>query len=82
MFVSGIYTNKVAGFNIYLGDLEPNTPEYEYYEGFFVVDFVPTSENLSAWMADLVDVKMKKLNVTVDHIDWWETPKSRSVFYK
>jgi hypothetical protein len=25
---------------------------------------------------------MRKLNVTVDHIDWWETPKSRSVFYK
>jgi 6-pyruvoyltetrahydropterin/6-carboxytetrahydropterin synthase len=47
-----------------------------------IVDFVPTSENLSSWMADLVDVKMQKLNVTVDHIDWWETPKSRSVFYK
>jgi hypothetical protein len=25
---------------------------------------------------------MSKLNVTVDHIDWWETPKSRSVFYR
>jgi hypothetical protein len=33
-------------------------------------------------MADLVEVKMSKLGVTVDHIDWWETPKSRSVFYK
>ena len=75
-------TDKVAGFNIYLGDLEPNTPEYEYYEGFLIVDFVPTSENLSSWMADLVDAKMQKLNVTVDHIDWWETPKSRSVYYR
>ena len=75
-------TTHVAGYHIYLGDLEPNTPEYEYYEGFMIVDFVPTSENLSSWMADLVDVKMQKLNVTVDHIDWWETPKSRSVFYK
>jgi 6-pyruvoyltetrahydropterin/6-carboxytetrahydropterin synthase len=75
-------TTHVAGHQIYLGDLEPNTPEYEYYEGFMIVDFVPTSENLSSWMADLVDVKMQKLNVTVDHIDWWETPKSRSVFYK
>jgi 6-pyruvoyltetrahydropterin/6-carboxytetrahydropterin synthase len=75
-------TTYVAGYNIYLGDLEPNTPEYEYYEGFFIVDFVPTSENLSSWMAELVEVKMSKLNVTVDHIDWWETPKSRSVFYR
>ena len=54
----------------------------ELYEGFFIVDFVPTSENLSKWMADLVEVKMKKLGVTVHHIDWWETPKSRSVYYR
>jgi 6-pyruvoyltetrahydropterin/6-carboxytetrahydropterin synthase len=75
-------TDVIAGYKIDLGGLESNTPEYEYFEGFFVVEFVPTSENLSSWMADLVDAKMKKLNVTVDHIDWWETPKSRSVFYK
>ena len=47
-----------------------------------VVDFVPTSENLSKWMADLVEAKMKKLDITVHHIDWWETPKSRSVYYR
>lgn len=75
-------TDHVAGYHIDLSDLEPDTPEYEYFEGFMVVDFVPTSENLSSWMAELVDVKMKELNVTVHHIDWWETPKSRSVFYR
>ncbi len=75
-------TDVVAGYKIDLGGLEPNTPEYEYFEGFLVVDFVPTSENLSSWMADLVEAKMSKLNVTVDRIDWWETPKSRSVFYR
>lgn len=75
-------TDHIAGYHIDLSDLQPNTPEYEYFEGFMVVDFVPTSENLSSWMAELVDVKMKELNVTVHHIDWWETPKSRSVFYR
>ena len=75
-------TDHVAGWQLDLTGLDPNTPEYEYYEGFMIVDFVPTSENLSSWMADLVDIKMKPLNVTVDHIDWWETPKSRSVYYK
>jgi 6-pyruvoyltetrahydropterin/6-carboxytetrahydropterin synthase len=75
-------TDQYAGSTLDLSDLEPNTPEYEYYEGFFIVDFVPTSENLSSWMAELVDAKMKKLNVTVDRIDWWETPKSRSTFIK
>ena len=74
-------TNHIAGYHIYLGDLEPNTPEYEYFEGFMIVDFVPTSENLSSWMAKLVDVKMAGLGVKVHHIDWWETPKSRSVYY-
>jgi 6-pyruvoyltetrahydropterin/6-carboxytetrahydropterin synthase len=75
-------TEHVAGWQLDLTGLDPNTPEYEYYEGFMIVDFVPTSENLSSWMAELVDIKMKPLNVTVDHIDWWETPKSRSVYYK
>ena len=74
-------TWKVAGWKVDLSNLQPDTPEFEYYEGFLVVDFVPTSENLSSWMAELVDVKMEALNVKVHHIDWWETPKSRSVFY-
>lgn len=75
-------TNVIGGWKINLDGITPNTPEYEYLEGFLVVDFVPTSENLSAWMADLVQAKMSKLGVTVHHIDWWETPKSRSVFYR
>lgn len=75
-------TEYLAGYQLDLADLEPNTPEYEYYEGFMVVDFVPTSENLSQWMSNLVEVKMSKLDVTVDRIDWWETPKSRSTFIR
>ena len=74
-------TEYFAGYKVDLTGLEENTPEYEYYEGFFVVDFVPTSENLSGWMAELVNVKMSGLGVKVHHIDWWETPKSRSVYY-
>lgn len=74
-------TDHIAGWHLDLSDLTENTPEYEYYEGFMVVDFVPTSERLSAWMAELVEVKMRKLGVRVHHIDWWETPKSRSVYY-
>jgi 6-pyruvoyltetrahydropterin/6-carboxytetrahydropterin synthase len=75
-------TEHVAGWHLDLSGVEPNTPEYEYYEGFMVVDFVPTSEHLSAWMAELVESKMKKLGVKVHSIEWWETPKSRSVFYR
>jgi 6-pyruvoyltetrahydropterin/6-carboxytetrahydropterin synthase len=79
VFVPG--TEHLAGWKVDLQGTEPGTPEYEYKEGFFIVDFVPTSENLSKWMAELVQVKMKPLNVTVDSIEWWETPKSRSIYY-
>lgn len=74
-------TDYIAGYHLDLTGLAENTPEYEYYEGFMVVNFVPTSERLSAWMAEVVEVKMRKLGVCVDRIDWWETPKSRSVYY-
>lgn len=57
-----------------------NNPLIEVLEGFFIVDFVPTSENLSKWLYDLVEVKMEKIGVKVDRIGWWETPKSHSEY--
>jgi len=53
----------------------------EMYEGFIIVDFVPTSENLSAWLLEIVQKKMAKINVKVSHLEYFETPKSRSVVY-
>ena len=75
-------TDYVAGYHIdpqYYQDL--SGPEQEYYEGFMIVDFVPTSEKLSEWMAKLVEVKMSRLGVRVESVEWWETPKSRSVYH-
>ncbi len=53
----------------------------EMYEGFIVVDFVPTSENLSTWLLQIVQEKMAKIGIKVSHIEYFETPKSRSVVY-
>lgn len=53
----------------------------ELYESFIVVDFVPTSENLSAWLHKIVQEKMDKLNVKVSKIEFLETPKSKSTFH-
>ncbi len=53
----------------------------ELYESYIIVDFVPTSENLSAWFLKIVQEKMNKLNVKVSHIEFLETPKSKSTFY-
>lgn len=55
-------------------------PDREYVEGFFVVDFVPTSENLSKWLYDIVSERMKAINAKVSRVDWWETPKSRTSY--
>lgn len=49
----------------------------EKYEGFVLVDFVPTSENLSSWLLSVVQNKMKDIKgVEVQAIEYWETPKS------
>ena len=53
----------------------------EMYEGFIIVDFVPTSENLSAWLLEIVQEKMAQINIHVSHLEYFETPKSRSVVY-
>jgi len=53
----------------------------ELLEGFLFVDFVPTSENLSKWIYEIVNIKMKELNVVTSRIEWWETPKSKSTYF-
>lgn len=53
----------------------------EMYEGYVLVDYVPTSENLSAWLLGIVQRKMAKLDVTVSHLEFLETPKSKSTVY-
>jgi 6-pyruvoyltetrahydropterin/6-carboxytetrahydropterin synthase len=60
-----------------------NEPKYIYemYEGFIIVDFVPTSENISTWILKIIQSKMKKININVSHIEFFETPKSKSIVY-
>ncbi len=72
-------TDHVAGWIIDQGPhADPSTPEFEYLESFFIVDFIPTSENLSKWVYELTTPKMAKLGVKVGEVEWWETPKSCS----
>ena len=75
-------TEYVAGYELDLEEVShlANTPDYEVLEGYFVVNFVPTSENLSKWVFDIANAKMSKLGIKVSQIDWYETPKSRSSY--
>ncbi len=71
-------TEHLGGYNLDVGELDG--PEQEFYEGFFIVDFLPTSENLSKWVFDCVDAKMKLIDVQTSRVEWFETPKSRSSY--
>lgn len=53
----------------------------EILEGYVVVEFVPTSENLSKWLFEIVDKKMSKIGVKTESIQFFETPKSQSHYF-
>jgi len=48
----------------------------EKYAGMVVVDFVPTSEQLTSWILEIVQNRMNPLGVAVEAVEFWETPKS------
>jgi len=72
-------TEYLAGFRLDVSAMD-DTPDKEFYEGFFIVDFIPTSENLSKWLFYIIQSKLDLIGVTVNRIEWNETPKSRAVF--
>ena len=75
-------TDVVAAHEL---DMEPlqrfnATADFEVLQGYVVVDFVPTSENLSKWIYNVAATKMAQLGVKVSQVDWYETPRSRSSY--
>lgn len=74
-------TDLVAGWEVdVMSQQFGSEPLFEMMEGFFVVDFVPTSENFSKWLFEVTTYKMAQLGVKVARVDWFETPKSRSSY--
>lgn len=61
-------------------ELGDNDVENEIIESFVVVDFVPTSENISKWLFGIVSEKMAPLGVKVAQVMMMETPKSQAVY--
>ena len=54
--------------------------EQEIYEGLVLVPFVPTSENLSKWLWEIVNKKIGHL-CRVAQVQFFETPKSQSNYF-
>jgi 6-pyruvoyltetrahydropterin/6-carboxytetrahydropterin synthase len=71
---AGHYTLNPSSYS----DLE--IPLREKYEGMVFVKFVPTSENLSKWLFEYIDKKMSKIGVKTLSVQFYETPKSQSIY--
>lgn len=52
----------------------------EILEGFVIVKFVPTSENISKWIYDIVSAKMKPFGIQVTSVEFKETPKTSATY--
>lgn len=80
MVTHSIGQEKYRTFNI--SKIKCNKPStYEILEGFVVVDFVPTSENLCYWLFKIIKHKMEGLGIDVSKVQFYETPKSQANFY-
>ena len=78
------YNLKKMDENYYIPDLSTlnnkNQAIIEMYNSYILVDFVPTSEEISKWIHTIVQNKMKKLDIIVSKVQFFETPKTCSEF--
>ncbi len=79
--VDSTLSELVVGKTLRLNNIPLGTPVYEVLEGYFIVNFVPTSENLAKWLFDIISFKMKPLEIKVSCVEFHETPKSCARYY-
>ncbi len=79
-----VYMNQHHGHKYYYLDNYKHLPKpiQEKYEGMVFVPFVPTSENICKWIHAIVEEKMEGLGIKVSRVQFYETPKSQSNYYK
>lgn len=70
------YGKKIGCFDVPIMELESR----EFYDSFMIVDFVPTSENLSKWLFEIVEHRMADMGVVVSKVTFHETPKSKAEY--
>lgn len=66
-----------------LKDFTPQ-PLVEKYEGIVLVEFVPTSENMAAWMFNVINAEMeehlKSQAIVLESVMFKETPKTSATY--
>lgn len=79
--VHPIFLNEhiFVGYEIRERELDNNIIK-ELFGGMLFVSFVPTSENFSKWLYDIISKMMEPIGVKVSSVEWQETPKSKSIY--
>lgn len=81
--VKDIFEEFPEGYSKVRPEIYKDMPSHfqEKYESYVMVNFAPTSENLSKWMYEVLTTKIKSAGIKVHKIEWFETPKSRATYY-
>lgn len=77
---NGYLTVSPERLQIYTNSLWSHRAEIA--EGLVLVDFVPTSENLCKWFHKVAQDKLTPHGITVSRVQFFETKKSESNYYK
>lgn len=76
-----VFENKIYYTPMYSSYADQPEHIQEIYDGLILVDFVPTSENLTKWLFEIARDKMAKIQVKVHSVQFFETPKSQTNYY-
>jgi hypothetical protein len=68
-----LINSSVINSEIEMEDIEPLI---EYYESFVIVNFIPTSEQLSKWIFNVVQSLLGDNKRFLKSVEWKETRKS------
>lgn len=74
-------TGLFVGFVPKLDNIKKDALKDDLYGSFFIVNFIPTFENLSSWIFGIVESKMKPLNINIVRVEWQCTYNSKISYY-
>lgn len=75
-------SNHVIAHEVNLSPFEraKNSPIYDVLRSYFITDFCPSSDNLSKWLYEMVNSRIKMIGATLDHVEWSSVPNRKIIY--
>jgi len=73
-------TDWVVGKIVDMSGYDPGDADYEYFESFFIVNFIPTAEMLAEWAWRVTQCRLIDYDVSVFKTTWRETSKHEATY--